>query len=74
MTHRQYEDDEHEALWVAIHECARDAAWSSCDSPRDAAYEWLEITPLSIVVVNISDKLHELGYWIAKKAKVEVEK
>jgi len=60
------EAEEQNAVWAAIHECGRDSRNDQATSPRDAAYEWLENTPRTSLVVELVDKLHALGYRIVK--------
>lgn len=60
------EAEEQNAVWAAIHECGRDYRCDQSTSPRDAVYEWLEDTPRTLLVAELVDKLHALGYRIVK--------
>jgi predicted oxidoreductase len=56
-------DIEYNALMQAIEACAKD--YKHTDEPY-AVYAWLAETPKTSLVVELVDKLHELGYHITK--------
>jgi hypothetical protein len=60
--------DQQNALITALIECGKDFAKSNKRHPHENSfYEWLEKTQKTALVINIVDKLNELGYEIVKK-------
>ena len=60
--------DQQNALITALMECGKDFAKSNKRHPHENSfYEWLEKTQKTALVINIVDKLNELGYEIVKK-------
>lgn len=43
------------------------ASFSECSGGRDSIYEWIENTPKTSMIINLVDKLKDMGYQIIKK-------
>lgn len=62
--------DQQNALITALMECGKDFAKSNKRHPHENSfYDWLEKTQKTALVINVVDKLNELGYEIVKKTK-----
>jgi hypothetical protein len=60
--------DQQNALITALMECGKDFAKKYKRHPHENSfYEWMEKTQKTALVINLVDKLNELGYEIVKK-------
>ena len=57
--------EQYNALMTSIVECSKDFFKEAKDDER--VYAYLEATPKTSLVVEIVNKLHEMGYKITKK-------
>jgi hypothetical protein len=56
------------AVWTAIHACGIENPMGPSGDvhPKEMAYRWLEGTPRTSLVVELVDKLYDLGYVVTK--------